>query len=124
MLSSAAQATAPCYGKNGRAAVERELFFFSFTKPEAFCYLRRSAMRRMVASIRLAGHEAPAVIPTFRDLPRFCTTGSVVMRRTSRVFVSKASTYWMDLMHSADSMKYVGTCSLAISTRCVVLELL
>ena len=28
MLSSAAQATAPCYGKNGRAAVERELFFF------------------------------------------------------------------------------------------------
>lgn len=27
MLSSAAQATAPCYGKNGRAAVERELFF-------------------------------------------------------------------------------------------------
>lgn len=28
MLSSAAQATAPCHGKNGRAAVERELFFF------------------------------------------------------------------------------------------------
>lgn len=84
---------------------------------------RSSQTLSMVFSIRLFGHDAPAVTPTTTGLfwSRRLLYSEVISDFCSR---SKWMIFSMDSIHLASLMKNVGSSSWPISTRWVVFELL